>query len=140
MSCLNHWFFRAVLYIGEATIVTRDGVPGRARTSNLLIRSQVLYPIEPRVHDGQQYSVIWARDATVKSSTCKILQKRSVIIEMDGVVSDWELLICAAVMIIVSRARCCVAEETAFPAAQLGAGDSVRATMGLIPLTDITGA
>ncbi len=27
----------------------RDGVPERARTSNLLIRSQVLYPIELQV-------------------------------------------------------------------------------------------
>ena len=34
----------------------------------------------------------------------------------------------------------CVAVETSFPAAQLGAADCVRATIDLIRLTDITGA
>lgn len=30
--------------------VANNGAPGRIRTSNLLIRSQALYPIEPRAH------------------------------------------------------------------------------------------
>ena len=32
-----------------ASVSAGDGVPGRIRTFNLLIRSQVLYPVELRV-------------------------------------------------------------------------------------------
>ena len=41
----------------------RDGVPGRSRTCNLLIRSQMLYPIELQVrccNDGNAYTPVKA--------------------------------------------------------------------------------
>ena len=31
----------------------KDGAPGRIRTPNLLIRSQILYPVELRAHRGK---------------------------------------------------------------------------------------
>ena len=34
----------------------RRGAPGRIRTPNPLIRSQVLYPVELRAHERQQYN------------------------------------------------------------------------------------
>lgn len=36
----------------ESKKVSRNGTPGRARTYDLLIRSQTLYPTELRVHAG----------------------------------------------------------------------------------------
>ena len=39
------------------TAINMNGVPGRSRTCNLLIRSQVLYPIELRVR--------WERAGTI---------------------------------------------------------------------------
>ena len=36
-----------------------DGASDRSRTCNLLIRSQKLYPIELRMHTGNQIALLW---------------------------------------------------------------------------------
>src|SRR6185503_20462463 len=52
----NLLVWRALISVGVGDILwgpkTLDGAPGRARTCDLLIRSQTLYPTELRVHEG----------------------------------------------------------------------------------------
>jgi hypothetical protein len=47
----------------------KSGTPEGSRTPNLLIRSQVLYPIELRVHNGQSIYRCWELFASVISQS-----------------------------------------------------------------------
>ncbi len=56
-----------------------EGAPGGSRIPNLLIRSQMLYPIELRAHDVLHYMLTAGADATRATDGrryCKHSQKR----------------------------------------------------------------
>ena len=47
----NNWIYLSgAIYNVNKELCEKDGTPERIRTPNPLIRSQVLYPIEPRAH------------------------------------------------------------------------------------------
>ena len=52
---------------GSATKPRAHGTPGKSRTPNLLVRSQVLYPIELQGHFGQRGRI---RTHTSRDTTC----------------------------------------------------------------------
>lgn len=51
-----------VFWKGSGVGVNRNGTPGGSRTPNLLIRSQMLYPIELRVHPRNRNRAVNAAD------------------------------------------------------------------------------
>ena len=55
-------FLKQKIACGDFLLMKIRGVPSRTRTCNLLLRRQLLYPIEPWAHNATHYNLFFSKN------------------------------------------------------------------------------